>query len=382
MYDSTDKQSTNSNLKKNPRNSSIELLRIISMLMIVFSHFATHGGFTFPLQTLSIPRLWWNFIEMGGSFGVDVFVLISGYFLITDKGGFFNIKRILKFWGQVFFYSIVIYGIFGIAGVSEFGIVSLVKTIFPITFGSWWFASTYFVLYIIHPFINILLRNLDKSTFQKLLVMVVLIWCIIPTFTTSSYQSNNLLWFITLYSVAGYVRLHGLNPKFTIKHWILIWLAFSLLRYLSCVILMLIGTKISFVGNHTLFFYGRQSVLTFLSSLALFMVFEKIKMGYHKWVNIIASASFGVYLIHDSRIIRPFLWLQVFKNYRYQESIMIIPYSIIAITIVYILCTLIDLLRQQAFEKPYMKIVNRYADSWLKPFERICEYFKQVVFGK
>ncbi len=80
-----------------PRNSSIELLRIITMFMIVSCHFATHGGFSFNPQTLSIPRFWWNVLEMGGNFGVDVFVLISGYFLINSKG--VNFKRILKFWG-------------------------------------------------------------------------------------------------------------------------------------------------------------------------------------------------------------------------------------------------------------------------------------------
>lgn len=175
------------------RNSSIELLRIISMVMILSCHFATHGGFSFDAQTLSVPRFWWYFIEMGGNFGVDVFVLISGYFLITSKGGIFNFKRILKFWGQVIFYSIVIYLVFGILGVSEFSAKSLLKTFFPITFSSWWFASTYFVLYLIHPFLNMFLKKIDKSTYQKLLVMEVILWVIIPTFTFSSYQSNSLI---------------------------------------------------------------------------------------------------------------------------------------------------------------------------------------------
>lgn len=366
----------------NTRNSSMELLRIISMIMIVSCHFVAHGGFTFASQTLSISRFWCNFMLMGGNIGNNVFVLMSGYFLINDKGDIFDIKRILKFLGQVFFYSIAIYCIFGIAGISEFGDISLTKgTIFPITFGSWWFASTYFVLYIIHPFINIFLRNLDECKFQKLLIMLLTIWCVIPTFTASSYQSNNLLWFATLYSVASYVRLYGLKSDYVVKHWFLAWLLFLSLRYLSCIILMWLGTKISFAYNHTLFFYGLQSILTFLSALAFFMIFEKIEMGYHKWINIIASATFGVYLIHDSQIVRPFLWLHVFKNFSYQESIMIIPYSIYAITVTYVVCTMIDLLRKQVFEKPYMKIVNRYADLWLKPFERIYEYFKQMVFN-
>ena len=47
------------------RNSSIELLRIVAMVMIVSCHFATHGRFSFNTSSISIPQLWWNFIEMG-----------------------------------------------------------------------------------------------------------------------------------------------------------------------------------------------------------------------------------------------------------------------------------------------------------------------------
>lgn len=363
------------------RNSSIELLRIISMVMIVSCHFATHGGFAFDANMISIPRLWWNVIEMGGNFGVDVFVLISGYFLVASRGGF-NLKRILKFWGQVFIYSIAIYIIFGLVGISDFGLMSCIKTIFPITFGAWWFASTYFVLYLIHPFLNMLLQKLDKNTYKALIVMELILWCVIPTFTTSSYQSNSLLWFVTLYCVSGYVRLFGLNPKFSIKHYFSFWVLFSTLRYLSCVVLMIIGMKIPFASSHSLFFYGQQSILTFFSALSLFMVFEKWNMGYNKWINIIASATFGVYLIHDNNIMRPFLWLVVFKNAQYQNSLVLIPYSIIVVAIIYIVCTLIDLIRQKTFEKVYMYFVNKYMDSIVKPFQIICEWIKAIVFGE
>lgn len=365
------------------RNSSIELLRIISMIMIVSCHFATHGGYLFDASTLSIPRFWWNFIEMGGNFGVDVFVLISGYFLVKSNGRVFNLKRVLKFWGQVIFYSISIYIVFGLLGISEWGgITSLIKACFPFTFRSWWFASTYFVLYIIHPFLNMLLQKLDKFTYQKLLIMVLILWCVIPTFTLSSFESNDLLWFITLYCVSGYIRLFGLNEKYERKHYLIFWLIVSLLRYLSCVVLILIGTRLPFAASHTLFFYGQKSILTFLSALALFMYFEKTNIGYSKVINSIASATFGVYLIHDSKIIRSFLWLDIFRNAQYQESIMIIPYSIIVVSLVYVVCTIIELIRQKVFEKPFMVIVDKYSDLLIKPFEKMVDVCRLFVFGR
>ena len=136
--------------RQTDRQSNIELLRIIAMIMIAFHHFACHGNFDWQSVGATIPHLWYNFIVMGGKIGVDIFILISGYFLINSNGSVFNFKRILKFWGQVFFYSIGIYIVFCAVGVSDFGIKSLIKSLFPITFSSWWFASTYFVLYIIH----------------------------------------------------------------------------------------------------------------------------------------------------------------------------------------------------------------------------------------
>lgn len=368
--------------KQTQRSSSIELLRILSMIMIVACHFATHGGFTFDAQNLSLPRFWWHVLEMGGNFGVDVFVLISGYFLIGSQNGLFPFKRILKFWGQVVFYSVLIYLIFGFAGIGELGISSFVKSFFPITFKSWWFASTYFVLYLLHPFINMLLQKLDKAMYQKLLVMLVILWSVIPTLTTTSYQGSQLTWFVTLYCIAGYVRRYGLNPKFTVKHYLGFWALFSILRYLSSVVMIFLGRRIPFAYKNTILFFEQDSILTLLSALAFFMVFEKMDMGYHRWINIIASATFGVYLIHDSDFIRNFLWLTVFKSTRFQDSAFLIPYSVFAVAAVYAVCTVIDLLRKAVFEKPYMRIVDRYSDSWLKPFEAICDLLKKAVFGK
>ena len=369
--------------KGSARDSSFELLRIISILAIVFCHFATHGGFDYAQETLSIPRFWLCFLEMGGNFGVNVFVLISGYFLIMSHDSTFNWRKVLKLWGQVFFYSVLIYVVFGLTKISDFSLPSLVKTLFPITFENWWFASTYLVLYLFHPFLNRFLRKLDKQSFQKLLVLLILLWCLIPTFTFSSFQSNDLLWFVTLYCIAGYIRLYDLNPAFHVRHYTCFWLVFSALRYLSAVVLLLTGIKAAFAaGNPYALFYGKKSVLTLLSALSLFMVFKNIKMGTRKGINVVASATFGVYLIHDSSIVRPFLWNTVFKTETYQDSAFLILYSIGVCLLVYAACTVIDLLRQNTIEKVYLHVVNKIAPVILSPFAALIGFGKRIVFGK
>ena len=364
------------------RNSAIELLRIISMIMIIFHHFSYHGGFEWDYRSLSIAFFWDNLIAMGGKTGVDVFVLISGYFLVCSKHDGLNFKRILKFWGEVFFYSVLIFIILAATGEFKFGVKSVLTVFMPVTFSVWWFASTYFVLYLIHPFLNVLLRNLDKTVYQSLIFLSVICWSIIPTFFESNFEGSNLLWFITLYAIAGYVRLYGFNSKLKSKHYFLLFALFSVLTYSLSAAFALLGTKNASFVPYIRFWYEQEKLTVLLVSVSLFMAFAKLNMKYHKWINVLGSATFGVYLLHDHKLIRNPVWVKLFHSADYQNSLILIPYSIAVVLAVYAICTLIDLLRQQTVERLYMKAVNRYADTLAKPFKRISGFFKRLIFGE
>lgn len=86
------------------RNSNIELLRIVSMLMIVILHFLMHGQIlkwsAFGSKEYAI---YWM-IEAFVFVSVNAFVLISGYFLCLSE---FKVSRLIKIWFQVLFYSII-----------------------------------------------------------------------------------------------------------------------------------------------------------------------------------------------------------------------------------------------------------------------------------
>lgn len=372
------KNEKNSNI----RDSSIELLRIIAMIMIVFHHFAIHGGFAWESSSISLTRLWYNFIIMGGKIGVDVFVIISGYYLINNDSGNFKLNKLAKFAGQVCFYSVSLYLVFCSVGICEFELKSLVKALFPITFSQWWFASTYFVLYLLHPFLNKLLHALDQPLYQKFLLLLIVCWSVIPTFTTSSFQSNSLLWFMALYSISGYIRLYGLSSKFATKHYFVAFIISTLLTYFSSVAFTILGNRWEIFSEKATYFYGQEKITTLSISLCLFMVFATMKINYQPWINTVSSATFGVYLIHDNNFVRPFLWRSLFRNAEYQECILLIPYSIYAVTIIYIVCTMIDLLRQKIVEKPFLAMMDRCLEKTIKPIASYVEFGKNIVFGK
>ena len=363
------------------RNTSIELLRIISMIMIMFHHFAYHGNFEWNFNEVTLPHLWYDFILMGGKVGVDIFVLISGYFLIENTEKLFQPKKLLKVGGQVVFYSIMTYLLSVMLRLNAFEIKQLIKVCLPITYPGWWFASTYFMLYLIHPFLNKLLHGLSKTEYQYLILMMVLCWSIIPTATTQLFESNSLLWFVTLYGIAGYVNLYGGNQKLQSKHYFSLYFMVLIITYTVSTTFLFLGTKKEEWSTHAIDFFEIERLPILLMAITLFMGFVTLKMNYHKWINMIASATFGVYLIHDSSYIRYYLWTNIFKINQYQDSTFLILYSILVVFILYVSCTMIDLIRKKLVEKPYMLFVNHYTYYFLKSFKIICEMFRKWIFG-
>ena len=69
--------------------------------MIVAHHYGFYGGFNFLPTEITAQKLWVQWLLMGGKIGVNLFMLISGYFMINlDR---LNFSKLLKYYGQVFF---------------------------------------------------------------------------------------------------------------------------------------------------------------------------------------------------------------------------------------------------------------------------------------
>ena len=315
------------------------------MLMIVAHHFAVHGGFDFSTESITLNRLWIQLIALGGRLGNDIFVMISGYFLVTSSS--VKIRKVFYLWSEMFFYSVVIFWLFNLLGARSFSIKEAIKNFMPVTRNVWWFASTYFVLYLIHPYINVILQNLKHEDYKKFLMAILVYWSIIPTFLLSNFNGSSLVDFICLYSIAGYLRLWASN--FGGKKYILYGISFAALNYLSAIGLDILGIKFPLAGKNAMYFYNMMRPFTILSALCLVIGFRKLRIEYCRLINLIASATFGVYLIHEHNFVRPFLWKSVFMNYSFQDNPYLIPYSIAVILVVYVTCTIIELLRIKIF---------------------------------
>ena len=348
-------------VRKKMRQSNIELLRILALLMIISCHFATHGGFTFGIGKITIPHIWWNILELGGGCGTNIFMMITGYFLVKNTETTPKTNKAILLWLQVFFYSVMLFFLAFPLGYGDTSIKTILRSILPISFEAWWFASVYFVIYLLHPFINLALNAMNKNQYKGLLVLLIIMWSIIPTITTSSFQSNQLIELIMMYIIGGYISKFGFFEKFKSGKWALLWAFFTIVSIATSLGILVIGNKMTsdVIFSHSTYFYSRTNLLTIARAVCFFMTFLTLKIHNHIWIAKVSSAMFGVYLLHDSKLLRKIIWEDIFHNVSYQNTTRIIPYSIIVVLAVFISCTIIDLLRQTLLEKPIKTLIEK-----------------------
>ncbi len=336
---------------KSPRLSNYELLRIVSMILIVMHHYSYHGGFEY-WYFVPLNRVLVQFLCVGGKLGVNCFVLLSGYFLSANTGGI-QWKNVVRFLVQVTVFSLVIQAAGWITGLSHFNLDSVLRALFPLLYREWWFANVYLILLLLSPVLNLFVHAADKKIHFQCMAAMLVIWSVIPTLIGAYTEGNDLTWFLTLYIVAAYIRKYNTSFFTNRKLHAILLMVSTFLILLSVLVLDLAAYRQKNVlsMDDIMFLAQMSSPVLTIQSVSLFCLFHTLQMKPSKVINTIASSMFGVYLIHDSNLLRPFLWLTLFENAKYQYSPYLILHAVGAIVSVFVVCTGLSLVYQLTIGK-------------------------------
>ena len=149
---------------KEQRNSALDVLKILSIIMVIASHYLNvqfgHG----IVNDKTFLGLSTHFIESIVVIACNVFVLITGYFCAKKNG--VSLRKAVDLFITYIFYGVVIAAIYIlVARPSVDG--HLIKTIVSSVLDRW-FIVTYLILYLLIPFINSAIRQLSKKQYQIL----------------------------------------------------------------------------------------------------------------------------------------------------------------------------------------------------------------------
>ena len=342
-------------MEKSARKSNIELARIFCMFLIVAIHYAYYG-FIIPEGTpLTANLLLLEVIGSGGHIAVDLFVLISGYFLSVSR---FSLRKAAKLYLQVTLISIVINLIAMASGV-EMGLREIVYFLFPIPCGTYWFATTYFLLYLLSGYINALIAVMSRRSFLCLIWLLLITVSAMPTFFSLSPLSSNLALFITLYLIAAYFRKYSPRLFEGSRSLALAFGAYAVILAASLAIKVWGGASplLARLGPDL---SVNEDSYTILIAVLLFAGFKNTDMGSSRFINAVAASTFGVYLIHCDLNVLRFLLVTVMKTPDYLSSPYLALHALVTILFVYTVCTLGDIAFRYLIERPLWKLLDRY----------------------
>lgn len=329
------------------RESNFELLRVVAMFMIILHHFVVHSSYVLPTgQALGFNDAVLSFFQAGGKLGVVLFAMVTGYYMVQSKVRF---KKLLELELQVLFYSISFMLLFLVVGFWKLGPKEIITYLFPNISNTYWFFSSYFIMYLLIPYINKLVNVLEKKEFFKLLVILFVFLIFFPSIFINNNRFDQGIYLIYYYMVGAYLKLYAFGDKKNVRQYLGGFGLSYLVIILGSLIMRYFSYSYEILDSYIYFLSRTDSILIFSSAICLFGFFKNLKIKNSILINLFGSVSFGVYLFHDHPLVRELLWKRVFLVGNLIDSPLFLVSGILVAGVVYLIGEYLELFRRLLF---------------------------------
>lgn len=315
------------------RNSSFELLRIVLVFMVILGHanmWFIGGGYQNETE-----HVFKTVVEVICMPAVNAFVLISGWFGI--KG---NYRRVIPLVIKLLICTIPVAILFAISGkITLLSLDGLNKYI--LGGNNYWFIIDYLGLILFAPILNVVVEKAEKCILQAFLIAVIVL--IVPMddvlrSTVLGVEGGySLLWFIYLYLLARYMRIHGIAWMERHK-WMLLGV---------CFVVQTVLLYMHWIGNR----YTNPLIL--MPAICMILIFKNYTF-HSKAINFVASGVLVAYMLHMHpclvEYIRVFL-LNMYHAHGYyvylcEVSCLIVVLCVIAATIDKLISAMLEMFQR------------------------------------
>lgn len=229
-----------------------------------------------------------------------------------------------------------------------------------------WFASAYMTLLLVSPF----LQKIIKWNLKELRTFVIILFIAISFISTLPDRQESYVldfcWFMYVYIFIGFIKRTNFFEKAK-KH------KFSILAIgLGIYFTLAFGNSICniFSNDYPILLKFKtiivqyiediKTIPNFICAFAIFTFFISLKSKNNKIINYISSTSFGVYIFHQVPVFINVLWYNIFLCDKWSYPKLIVLYTILIAISVYIMGSVIDIIRKKFFEKKFLdnKISN------------------------
>ncbi len=325
--------SNNKQKSDNLRQSGIELLRIVAIVMVLVCHANARvlglpsRAEVFSVPAPSIARMLFGAMAV---YGVNIFVMISGWFGIHAKP-----KGLAKLLFEVLFLLWGIYAVFLLTGNATFNMHDI-KVCLALT-DEYWFVMAYVGLYIFSPVLNAFVEKASKRELQLLLVGFYVFQCYYcwASGTLDYFSGYSITFFFGLYLTARYFRLYPV--RILSRHGGLVYVAsLAVVTMVSVVALVLVGNWARMLRY--------DNPLVIVGAIGLLNAFSHLRF-HNRLVNSLATACFAVYIIHFDPLVFHYFAMAVKSIYNSTSGLVTVAAISMFLVAVFLACWLIDRVR-------------------------------------
>lgn len=324
------------------RNKNIDLIRLVSMMLVVSLHFFNHGCF------LNVGGDNFYFVSVMNTLSkvsVDCFFMITGFFLIgKDVIDISKTKqKVLSCWKQMLFYSVFVYIVLLGVGLIDFDYLTAIKTLFPISTNAYWFICIYIFLLCLLPFVSVLLKHIGYKDVIFMTALYFVYDAVWPSIGFTFWPSKgNSVSHALLMVLIGYIVKCEMNKRLK---------GSASIYMLSYIVLCGAGALFTLFLKQS--FITIDSPFIVLASTCFFVAMNKVKINAQigRLLSFISPNVLAVYLIHENPAMYDVLWLKILHcDYFYSSSYLPVFYIVCIVSITTV-CIIADMLIDRILRK-------------------------------
>ena len=204
---------------KTQRNQGLDLLRNLSMFMVVMLHVLDVGGMLTATQEQPLKYEPLKILQIASMCAVNCYGLISGYVGYRSK---WQIASIATLWLQVFLYSAGFGVLFYVLMPGKVSLTDIIKICMPVLMQRYWYFTAYVALFFTMPLLNAAIERISRRQFEISfsLLLFLLTVCQQLVIVNNPFGTNSgysYLWLIVLYCVGAYLGKYEVTFKKTEK---------------------------------------------------------------------------------------------------------------------------------------------------------------------
>lgn len=345
------------------RQSNIELLRMFAIMGVIVLHYnnpAMWGGISYVVKGgLNYYILY--LLESTFVCGVDLFMLISGYFMCESK--IRSLWKPIRLIVQVIVFRETIYLGGVVLGSISFSLASVIGAMIPANY----FVILYCAVYLISPFFNVMIEKLTVRGFRNLVIISVCLFSAYPTLvdvlgeirgsqfvglsTVGMYGSQwgySVVNFLLMYLIGAYLK----KGEAKLLKWktgkIAICLAVDIILIITWA---RVNDAVGFLTERSAWEYCNPLVI--LEAVLMFVLFTRINPGVNKTINRLAEGGFTVFLLHN--IFLSFLQIQKFVT---GNAFVMLLHIFISVVIIYLICWVVYIIYIKITEPIFRDLSN------------------------